>query len=68
MPYLPERGSALIYKCLDCGREFDTPAQHKENRGEFWGAPCYETILVCPYCYGDFEEKKDGEEDECETD
>ena len=44
------------YVCNDCGREFDTPAVEREDRGEFWGMPAYEEIGVCPYCRGDYEE------------
>lgn len=52
-----------MYRCLDCGHEFDTPVSWEESRGEFWGIPCAETMYGCPYCKGDFEESED--DDEC---
>lgn len=50
--------------CLDCGKTFDSPKVVEESRGEFWGAPCWETVAYCPYCMGDFEEYKPEEEEE----
>jgi len=31
--------------CPYCGEFFET---RKESRGEFWGAPAYEEMIVCP--------------------
>lgn len=45
-----------MYKCFDCGYEFDEPITWQESRGEFWGAPCYETVCGCPNCKGEYEE------------
>lgn len=56
------------YICIDCGREFDDPEVWEEDRGEFWGTPCTETVYGCPYCHGDYEEIKETEEDEEEED
>lgn len=53
-----------MYKCLDCGLEFDTPAVIEEDRGEFWGVRCYEKLQVCPCCHEScFREKRDEDED-----
>lgn len=47
----------VIYKCNDCGKEFLEPQAVEEDRGEFWGMPCSETMYYCPECgSGDFEE------------
>lgn len=45
-----------MYKCYDCGAVFESPASHEEDRGEFWGFPCSETVNDCPNCGGDYEE------------
>lgn len=59
----------MTYICLDCGREFDTPASWQEDRGECFGFPSYETMYGCPYCHGDYEEiEEENEEDEDECD
>lgn len=50
------------FKCCDCGKTFNVPKLVEESRGEFWGAPCYETMVYCPYCMGDFEDNKEDEE------
>lgn len=44
------------FKCYECGAEFDTPQAVQEDRGEFWGMPCNETVYYCPVCGGDFNE------------
>lgn len=55
-----------MFHCIDCGIDFDEPAQWQESRGEYWGTPAYETCYSCPFCQGDFEEKENEEiEDEC---
>ena len=38
-----------VYKC-DCGCYFEQPVCVRESRGEFWGAPAYETMEYCPAC------------------
>lgn len=42
-------------KCMDCKEVFDVSevVTIREYRGEFWGAPAYETIGVCPWCRSD---------------
>ena len=42
----------MRYKCCDCGAVFDEEeaGTYTESRGEFWGSPCYETMLCCPEC------------------
>lgn len=56
----------MQYVCLDCGREFDTPAHWEESRGEYWGVPCTETVYGCPFCRGDYEERDEETENERE--
>lgn len=51
-----------MYRCLECGEEFEEPAEHEEfhpevHASEYWS--------ICPHCGGDiFEEIKDEEEEE----
>jgi hypothetical protein len=55
-----------MVKCYDCGRVFEESELKavNESRGEFWGAPCYETMYYCPFCGGDsIEDYKEDEED-----
>ena len=47
-----------MYRCYDCGCEFDFPATWEEDRGECWGTRCTETVSGCPNCRGDYEEIK----------
>ena len=42
----------MQYTCLECGRTFEEPKCYVERHG--LSTPPYETILVCPYCGGDF--------------
>lgn len=44
--------------CLECGHVFDEEdiVRWQESRGEYWGAPCYETVTGCPACRGDYVE------------
>ena len=46
-----------MYKCLSCGNLFEEGEQAtwQENRGEFWGSPCNETVSGCPICKGEYE-------------
>lgn len=53
-----------MYKCNDCGEVFDEPKYVQESRGEFWGAPCSETMAYCPHCESEDFEEYYGEEDE----
>ena len=54
-----------MYRCNDCGREFEEPASYDDYRGEFWGQPVSERIAVCPFCEsGDFDEIKEDSDDE----
>ena len=43
------------YKCVKCGTVFEHPETWEEDRGEFWGIPCSETVSGCPNCRGDYE-------------
>ena len=47
-----------MQKCLECGKVFedDEVAHWEEDRGEFWGVPCTETVSGCPHCRGDYDE------------
>lgn len=54
-----------MFKCNDCGREFEHPARWEEYRGEFWGQPAYEIMYGCPFCEsGDYYEINDDENDD----
>lgn len=52
-----------MYRCNDCGEEFDDPAVHTERHPEVeWGC---EHWYVCPHCGStNFEETEDEEEEE----
>lgn len=58
------------YICADCGNIFaaDEIETWRENVGEFWGAPAYETVSGCPYCHSgaidEYIEKDDEKGDE----
>lgn len=47
-----------MLKCNYCGCviEDDELGTHEEDRGEFWGSPCSETVCDDCSCGGDFEE------------
>ncbi|MBO7230076.1 MAG: hypothetical protein J6V20_01515 [Bacteroidaceae bacterium] len=38
--------------CTSCGKIFEqySTKTWEEDRGEFWGEPCYEQMSVCPFC------------------
>lgn len=42
--------------CLECGHIFDECDifTWKEDRGEYWGMPCYEEVNGCPQCCGSY--------------
>ncbi len=42
-----------MFRCNDCGKEFEEPKVVPEYRGEFWGAPAYEDEYYCPNCGSD---------------
>lgn len=54
-----------MLECKDCGNIFpeEELAEWKEERGEFWGQPCYEMCSGCPCCHSsdvhEVEEKED---------
>ena len=50
----------MMYRCTECGHLFEEGEQStwNENRGEFWGYPCSESVSGCPICKGDYEEVK----------
>ena len=47
-----------MYCCIECGHIFDEDEVlvWKENRGEWWGEPCYEKMSGCPQCKGNYVE------------
>ena len=47
-----------MYVCNDCGYVFENFDIIEENRGEYWGVSCTETIYACPNCKGSFSEAK----------
>ena len=49
-----------MFKCLDCGHIFEDGEQAKweEDRGEYWGTRCTETMSGCPMCKNDYIEIK----------
>lgn len=53
-----------MYKCCECGAIFEEgeEARWEEDRGEFWGVRCSETVSGCPECHGDYEEVFECEE------
>ncbi len=52
-----------MYKCEDCGREFDEPDIITETHG--LSSPPFEKVAVCPYCNStDYSDAIEDEEDE----
>ena len=47
-----------MYKCTECGHIFEYGEEKKrmESRGEFGGSPCFEEMIGCPLCGGEYEE------------
>lgn len=48
----------MANKCLECGHIFyDCEIKFwEEDRGEFWGVKCTETVSGCPLCKGEYAE------------
>lgn len=55
-----------MLKCEDCGLIFaeDELAEWQEDRGEFWGQPCFQTLQGCPHCFSGAVVEYDGEDEE----
>lgn len=54
-----------MWRCDDCGCEFEELASWEESRGEFWGTPCSETMYGCPHCYStSVDEIREDDEDD----
>ena len=57
-----------MIKCYDCGAVFqDYEAREKQEFvSEFWGAPAYANIKICPECGSEeieeYDEDENGEE------
>lgn len=47
-----------MYCCLECGHIFneDDISVWQEDRGEYWGMSCSESVSGCPQCGGDYVE------------
>ena len=45
-----------MYKCCDCGAEFDVPETIYDSVPYGMGSVLYPSADVCPYCKGNFEE------------
>lgn len=45
-----------MFICLECGHTFDDEEVlvWQEERGEYWGVPCFERESGCPNCKGDY--------------
>lgn len=54
------------YRCCECGKIFDEDNIKvvEEDRGEFWGMPCTETMYYSPCCMDDFDDAHEDEEEE----
>ena len=56
------------FKCYDCGCIFkqEDARKVKDHVGDFWGAPAYRDISVCPDCGSDdfYSYSEDDEEDD----
>lgn len=44
-----------MIKCCKCGEVFDDyeVEQRSEYVAEFWGAPAYQNVDICPFCHSD---------------
>lgn len=42
----------MKYKCYECGHVFneEDADTRKDYVGEFWGAPAYQDLPICPNC------------------
>ena len=42
----------MKYKCYECGHIFNEEEAdtRKDYVGEFWGAPAYQDLPICPNC------------------
>lgn len=56
-----------MYKCNECKELFDEPDSYRENVGEFWGQPAYQTFYICPYCGSDDFDEYEEEMNECDN-
>ena len=58
-----------MFRCNNCGCEFEELAYWEESRGEYWGTPCSERMCGCPNCYDDdIDEIREDDEDEYNDD
>ena len=56
----------MIYICENCKRVFtsEQAATRSERIGEFWGAPAYQEVRICPDCHSDEIEEYTSNEEE----
>lgn len=55
------------YKCEDCGLVTNELETYRENIGECFGFPAYETVYLCPHCGSiDLKEYYESEDEEDE--
>ena len=54
------------YRCCECGEIFDEEdiVEIQEDRGEFWGMPCTETMYYSPCCTDDFDDAYEEDEED----
>lgn len=47
-----EEKRKTFYRCLDCGAIFNglELKEYDEVIGDFWGAPAFDSFMLCPYC------------------
>lgn len=45
-----------MFVCCECGKVFSQPIEWREDRGEHFGFPAYESLIGSPCCYGNFTE------------
>lgn len=52
--------------CSNCKQVFseDEAESRNENVGEFWGAPAYLEVNVCPFCRSDEIDEYEGGDEE----
>ena len=57
-----------MFVCGDCGCIFEEPDEWQEDRGEYFGKPCSETMSGCPRCGGNYHPYHEVEREDIVTD